>query len=138
MQTTVSKCRSCGSEHDIDAKKLWNRTGAWTHWYMCDVTSDPVMVRITSGEQDMHDAIESVCQSLDTAMAVGAFLVAIAMPEGSEVRVHRVTYRFPQDRFIGVLDALRTNLEAEIAPPPNPVLRPALPPGIPVKLFGDE
>ena len=56
MKTMVRRCARCRGKHPVDVfpftlhqiKFLWRR---WTHWGMCPVLKEPILMRIAKRER---------------------------------------------------------------------------------------
>ena len=49
----IVKCPRCGGDHDmLTFKKMERSMGKFTHWAECPRTGDPVMLNMTSREQE--------------------------------------------------------------------------------------
>jgi hypothetical protein len=43
--TTIYGCVRCGEDHEgIEPKRFKNPCGEWTHWTMCPVTNEPILI----------------------------------------------------------------------------------------------
>ncbi len=47
----IQRCARCGTDHEIKFKPLQRPSAEWTHWGMCLVTNEPVMMQYTDDDQ---------------------------------------------------------------------------------------
>jgi len=148
MKVDIKKCSVCSNEHaDIEIEELSKPKGAFTHWHMCPIKSEPELVAIqTTSDGRVLQVPAGMMDAVMQAEECGRFLYLIFRREDDVASDKKVMHlwRANQNFSIGresmteVYKLIQADIDKELGPPiPNKLVE-ATPPPPAINLFGSE
>lgn len=125
LSIRIHKCPSCDGKHDqVDCHEYAVRRAAWTHWYTCPSTGDPVSVLVEVEGGKLYEIDPAIIETLMQARKAGKFVVAVFRQEQAGENLwntHCVQhpYDFPTDHFATCVNLLREAFDKVAGPPPK-------------------
>jgi len=125
LSIRIAKCPSCDGKHDkVECREFSVRRAAWTHWYTCPSTGDPVSVLVEVEGGRLYEIDPTIIESLMQARKAGKFVVAVFRQEQAGENLwttHCVQHPhdFPTDHFAACVNLLREAFDKVAGPPPK-------------------
>lgn len=54
MLAYIQDCARCGMDHEVLMKKFKRPVREWTHYSLCPITHEPILMKIVEVEENMN------------------------------------------------------------------------------------